>query len=214
MELKVCELTESIEKMKEKIQSMEVELTDENIRNMKAIEQLTSSNRLLQAELECQREYVEKFRSASCSDLVEKLKVGIETITSQEILRSVIGTEQAILSCQESWKRRIEEIQIEHEKHLVKLLEKHQNDIRYTRSQFQIQMEQSRVEIEDRVQKRCADSLKAAIAHKESQRQLDIKNEIKRWEQVSCSKIHFMSFFMLLINKSTDDGRDESKITC
>lgn len=185
MDLTVFELSESLEKLKDKIQVLEVELSNEKIKGDKAIEQLKSSNRVLQAELVCQREYVENLKSSSLADLTSKLREGIEVVAAQEIAKSNIGTEQSLVACEERWKRRLEEMQQEREKEKITLQEKHQNEMRYRQSQFQIQVEQSRIDIEDRLQQRFSESLKAAVAHKEAQRQLDIKHEIKRWEQVS-----------------------------
>jgi hypothetical protein len=187
MDWKVSELSESSEKLKDKIQILEVELSNQKVKNEKIVDQLKSSNRVLQAELVCQREYVENLRSASLADLASKLREEVETIAVQEIAKSNIGTEVALKECEERWKRRFEEMQLEHEKEKTLLHEKYQNEMRYNKSQCQIQVEQTRVEVEDRLQQRFTESLKAAIAHKEAQRQLDLKNEMKRWTQVSFS---------------------------
>lgn len=184
MDMKVSELSESLERTKDEIQILEAELSNEKIKNEKAMEQLKSSNRVLQAELVCQREYVEKMRSSSLTDLASQLREGFEIITAHEIAKSNIGTEQSLKACEERWKKRFEEINQEHVKEKTILQEKHQHELRYRQSQCQIQVEQSRIEIEDRLQLRFSESLKAAIAHKEAQRQLDLKRENKRWEQM------------------------------
>jgi len=184
MEVITRDALEKVEKSKAQVEFLNMELKGEKDCHDKVLAQLKSSHIVLKAELESQREYLDELRAASWTDLAAKVKAGVEAVTSRELAKSSIGVAQAVTTCEERWKRRLEEVSLEDSKEMSALRDEHHNEMRYKNSQFQIQLEEVRVEVEDRLQKKHTEALKATLKHKESQRQVDVKNEIKRWEQV------------------------------
>lgn len=194
MESKVKEVTDVLEKSKDRVHLLESDLNSEKSRNEKVLEQVKTANKVLESELKSQREFVEEIKEASWSDLATKIRAGIEAVTSQELAKSSIGATQAVSACEKRWKRRLEELNSNHMKEISALSEDHKNELRYKHSQFQIHLEQGRAEVEDRLQKKHTDALRATLNHKESQRQIDIKHEIKRWEQVCILLFYYLGF--------------------
>jgi len=184
MESKVKEVTDTLDKSKDRVHLLESDLNSEKIRNEKVLEQVKTANKVLESELKSQREFVKEIKEASWSELATKIRAGIEAVTSQELAKSSLGVTQAVSACKERWKRRLEELNLNHVKEISALSEDHKNELRYRHSQFQIHLEQGRVEVEERLQNKHTDALRVTLNHKESQRQIDIKHEIKRWEQV------------------------------
>lgn len=184
MDSKGKDIKEALEKSNDRVHVLEVDLTSEKSRNEKAQGQLKTANKILEAELISQRDYVEEMRDSSWSELAAKVRAGIEAVTSQELAKSSLGVTKAVSACEERWKRRLMELDLNHAKEIVKFKEDHKNELRYNNSQFQIQLEQGRVDVEERLQKNHTDSMRATLSHKESQKQMHVKQEIKRWEQV------------------------------
>ncbi len=202
----------------EEVEMYKLELRSENERHAEVLGQLKSANKVLEAELKSQREYIEELRASSWTDLAAKMKEGIEAVASQELAKSSIGAAQSVASCEERWKRRLEEMNMEHRKELTTIHEEHQNEMRYKASESRIQLEEARTELTERLQKKHSQSLKAVVNHKEVQRQNDLKNELKRYEQVSNRGFHNKSgtrHFLLTSIRTlrcahTDNVRDES----
>ncbi len=184
-EVKCKESQEAESRALEEVEMYKLELKSENERHSEVLGQLKSANKVLEAELKSQREYIEELRASSWTDLAAKMKESIEVVASQELAKSSIGAAQSVASCEERWKRRIKEVNMEHRKEVTTMQEAHQNEIRYKDSEFRIQLEEARTELTERLQKKHSQSLKAVVNHKEVQRQNDLKNELKRYEQVS-----------------------------
>jgi len=178
------EKKEALEKSKDRVYVLEKDLTSEKSRHEKALGQLKTAIKILEAELVAQRDYAEEMKESSWSELAAKIRAGVEAVTSQELAKSRLGVTKAISACDERWKRTLEELDLNHAKEILNLKEDHKNELRYNKSQFQIQFEQGQVEVEESIQKKHTDSMRASLKHKESQNEMDMKYEIKKWEQV------------------------------
>lgn len=189
-EIRVKDALEAETRANDEVEVYKMEIKAERDSNNQVLGQLKSTNTVLEAELKSQREYVDELRASTLTELAVKIKAGIEAVASQELAKSSIGAAQSIRTCEERWKRRIEEINQENSKVISALQEEHQNEIRYNSSQYRIQLEQTRTEVESRLQKKHSDSIRAALEHKEAQRQDDVRNELKRCEQVRNKYIH------------------------
>lgn len=198
MEARLKESSKALDNAKAKIMLLETDLENEKETNEKSANQLKTTNKVLTAELETQREYVKELKTASWTELNSSIKQGVEHLISQELTKSSMGVAHAVATCEEQWKKRIEELSTQHLKEVTSLKDDHKNELRYKMSQLEIQFEQGRVEIEERLQQKHNESLRASLDHKEHQKMLEIKNEMKRWEQVCtilsfCLRIRFYS---------------------
>lgn len=190
MEARLKESSKALDNAKAKIMLLETDLENEKEVNEKSANQLKTTNKVLTAELETQREYVKELKTASWTELNSSIRQGVEHLISQELTKSSMGVAHAVATCEEQWKKRIEELSTQHLKEVTSLKDDHKNELRYKMSQLQIQFEQGRVEIEERLQQKHNESLRASLDHKEHQKMLEIKNEVKRWEQV-CKILSF-----------------------
>ena len=169
---------------RDRLELLEVDMKNKEDCNEKAMRQLKAANKLLEAELESQKEYMQELKNSAWTELATKVKAGVEAITSQEIAKSSMGASKSVIACEDRWRKRLEEANTAHTDEIMRLREEHKQEMRYKQSQFTIQIKESQVEIENRLQQQHMDSLKAALTHKESQQQIELKNEKKRWEQV------------------------------
>ena len=201
LEGKLKETIQDLEKSKEKIIILQTDMNNKQDYHERRLGQLKSTNKVLQAELESQKEYTDELRTTTWTELTAKVKAGVEAVTSQELAKSSIGVAQAVKDCEERWKKRLDDINLVHMKDILTLKSEHQNKLRYQQSHLDLQVEEAQVKVEERLQDKYSESIKAMLNHKELQRQADIKSEIKRWEQV-CYSLHCIVFSFCLPNIS------------
>lgn len=178
------ELLEEERKTREELDLLLLEVEKDRKHFQKSLESIRVSKSLLEAEVKSQREYVHKVRSQSYGELTLNIKKHIEDAIVQGITDSCLGVDNAVASCEDIWRSRIEEMAKEHERTISAIHEDYRNDINYKEAQHKINLQNVKSEVEGRIQRQFSDSLRAAMDHKERQRQADLKNEMKRWEQI------------------------------
>jgi hypothetical protein len=178
------ELIEAKAQAKEDIEHLRNTLQNERDNYNKMSGQMKSSNQVLEAEVKVQRDYVNELRSTSWADLAVRLKSEVELAVNQELAKSSMCISQAVGSCEERWKRQIQEVQLQHQNEMVKLKEQFDNDRRFNASRNQILLEESKHEIEEKLKQDHAQALDHIRRQEGSRRLSEIKNEAKKWEQV------------------------------
>jgi hypothetical protein len=181
---KLEEAFKALNKSKGQTELLEIDMTNKQDCHEIVVRQLKSTNKVLEAELQSQKEYVDELRSNTWTEVVAKVKAGVEAVTSQEMAKSSMGVAKAVTACEDRWRKRLEEVNVAHIEDISRLREENKQELRYKQSQFLIQIEEVRAEVENRLQQQHTESMRAKLNHKESQRQLDVNNEMKRWEQV------------------------------
>lgn len=178
------ELIEAKAQAKEDMEHLRNTLQNERENYNKISGQMKSSNQVLEAEVKVQRDYVNELRSTSWADLAVRLKSEVELAVNQELAKSSMCVSQAVGSCEERWKRQIQEMQLQHQNEMAKLKEQFDNDTRFNTSRNQIMLEESKHEIEEKLKQTHAQALDVIRRQEGSRRLAEIKNESKKWEQV------------------------------
>ena len=190
MGLELKESLQALRKTENEVEFLKTKVKNEKLSCEETVRHLGCKNKVLEAELKSQREYADELGTSVWTELATKVKEGVEAVTSRELSKSNIGSAKVIAACESRWKKRLEELNVEHHKELTKIREEHNNETRFKNSQFQIQLEEGRKEVVERLHIEHTKLLKATLAHKESQRQADVRNESKRWERVRFCFIH------------------------
>ena len=178
------DLIEEEKRIREELDLLLLETKKERQHFHNTLESIRASNSVLEAELKAQREYVNKIKSQSYGDLWIKVQKNIEAAIVQGLSDSCLGSDNAVASCEEIWKSRLEEMAKDHARSVSAIHEDYHTEINYKATQHKIQMKALKSEVEGRIQRRVTESLRAAMDHKERQHQEDLKNEMKRWEQI------------------------------
>ncbi len=178
------ELAKTKARARDEVQRLQSTIQSEKEDHQKVSDQIRSANKVLEAEVKAQRDYVHELRAGSWTELATKLKAEVEVVVTQELAKSSMCVSQAVGSCEERWKRRIQEIEAEHSNEILRMKEQFDNDLRFKLSQKEIMVEEARVSIEERLKKEHKQSLDAALRHEEMQRISEIKTEAQKWEQV------------------------------
>jgi hypothetical protein len=180
------ELVEVKKRANDEIQRFKRSIQSEKDNSNKISAQMRSTNQVLEAEVQVQRSYVNELRAKSWTDLAVRIRTEIEAAVTQELTKSSMGVSEAVGSCEERWKRQIQEIQLQHQHEIVKMKEQSENDLRFKLSQNQICLEEAKVSIEGKLKKEYNQSLDAAMRQEEMHRLFEVQNESKKWEQVRC----------------------------
>ncbi len=178
------EFIEAKAQAKEDMEHIRNTLQNERDNYNKISGQMKSSNQVLEAEVQVQRDYVNELRSTSWADLAVRLKSEVELALNQELAKSSMCVSEAVGSCEEKWKRQIQEMQLQHQNEMAKLKEQFDNDTRFNASRNQIMLEESKHEIEEKLKQAHTEALDVIRRQEGSRRLVEIKNEAKKWEQV------------------------------
>jgi hypothetical protein len=178
------DLIEDERRTREELDLLLLETKKERQHFHNTLESIRASNSVLEAELKAQREYVNKIKIQSYGDLWIKVQKNIEAAIVQGLSDSCLGSDNAVASCEEIWKSRLEEMAKGHAQAVSAIHEDYHTEINYKDTQHKIQIKALKSEVEGRIQRRVTDFLRAAMDHKERQHQEDLKNEMKRWEQI------------------------------
>lgn len=169
---------------RDELDRLTTEIEEKTKHHNTSMDTLIGMTKVIEAEIQTQREYVKQIRKESYDELASQLKVRMNDVIVQAISESCFGISRAVVSSDEVWKSKLTEIFQEHSSEISKLHSEYRNEIIFKESQYRMQLEADRNESEKRFQMRLSESLKTAVEHKERQHQNDLKNETKRWEQV------------------------------
>ena len=201
-EVTSAELVETKARFKEDVEKLKTHLKHEKEKCEKISTQMQSSSQVLKAEVEVQKEQVNELRAASWTDLAVRLKSEIEVAISQELAKSSMCVSQAVGACEEKWKQKINDIQVQHQNDLARVREQFDNDIRFNLSRNEIKLEEEKNSIEEKLKREHQDSLEMMRLQERQCRISELNNETKKWEQVcsfptlySVYKNHILSSF-------------------
>ncbi len=184
MNAKLNDANEAVNKSNGQVELVIMEMRNKQECHEMLVRKLKATVKILEAEIKSQKEYTEELTTNTWDDLISKVKVGVEEVTSQEMAKARIGVAKAVAACDNRWRKRFQEVNFALEENSVKLKKEYEQNLRSKESEFLIQIEEARAEVEARLQKQHTESMRATLNHTESRRQIDVKNEMKRWEQV------------------------------
>ena len=159
-------------------------IKSERDRSTKVSAQIKSTNEVLETEIKVQRDYVDELKLKTWMDFGTKLKREVETVISQELVKSSMGVSQAVGACEERWRIQLKDLQLEHQNEVSKMRGQFENDIRLIKAQNLIKLNESSHLIEQRLTQDHEQALGAILQRRESERILELKTEAKKWEQV------------------------------
>lgn len=163
----------------------------------KIIAQLRCVNQVLTADLKVQQEQVTELRETSMVEIESRLKTEIEAATSQELVKVGLSTAQGIASCEKKWKKRLEEIHMEHNNEIVCLKEDHQKVVCSKLTACKSEMQRVQLDAITDLEKKYLQATQNTLQNEKKERLIVMKKEAKKWEQVSYMWLYGWTFIRL-----------------
>lgn len=154
-----------------------------------AMAQLKSVNKILEAEVKIQKDYVNELRGTTLKNVQSKLLTEIEVATSNELEKAGMSLSHAIESRDKRWKQEIQEIHDEHRGAIIALRESHQMEVRSLMKQHEELMHITQAEVERILKSEHSKAIESVIDKEKVTQQKQLRNESKKWEQVRSVKL-------------------------
>ena len=182
------ELEEVKMKAKVEIESLQEGMKKGDVLHENAMGQLKNMNKILEAEVKIQKEYVSELRGTTLKNVQSKLMTEVVAATSNELERAGLSLSQTIESCDNRWKHKIEEIYEHHRCTVISLRESHQIEVQSLMKQNEEHMHNVQAEVERQMQLEHSKTIESLIEKEKATQQKQLRNESRKWEQVGDGK--------------------------